>query len=110
MNKSIVCAILLTLFSCGANAKVSSMQCKDKALKEASKLLAYYSEEDDRAIIDDKVTPLAQIKNPQNNKQIFDVLETWGYIFKGKYRIRIIYASNLDCALMGEEILEYADL
>jgi len=60
--------------------------------------------------IDNKVTPLNQIKNPQNASRIFDALEIWGYIYKGKYRMRLIYSTELDCTLMGEEILEYADL
>ncbi|QKJ86812.1 hypothetical protein PMPD1_1862 [Paramixta manurensis] len=86
------------------------MTCKENALKDARKLLSFYRNNDERITIDDKVTPLAQTANPQNPSQKFDVLETWGYIYKGKYRMRFSYYSGLDCTLMGEEILEYADL
>jgi len=37
------------------------------------------------------------------------VLEVWGHIYKGQYRMRLIYArSPKDCVLVGQEILEYA--
>ena len=40
----------------------------------------------------------------------FDVLEVWGHIYKGDYRMRFIYAQIKDsCTLMGEEILEASD-
>jgi hypothetical protein len=35
----------------------------------------------------------------------------WGSIYKGDYRMRLIYyVSGNDCTLMGQEILEYASL
>jgi len=101
--------ILATFNSWGAMEK-SSLTCQDSALKDAQKLLSFYRDNDDRISIDKKVTPLAKIKNPQDGTQKFDVLETWGYIYKGKYRMRFMYYSDVDCTLMGEEILEYADL
>jgi hypothetical protein len=39
------------------------------------------------------------------------VLEVWGHIYKGRYRMRLIYHPLAgECVLMGQEILEYADL
>jgi hypothetical protein len=39
------------------------------------------------------------------------VLEVWGYIYKGRYRMRFIYFHfGKSCILMGQEILEYAKL
>jgi len=39
------------------------------------------------------------------------VLEVWGSIYKGNYRMRLIYhVAGKDCTLMGQEILEYASL
>ncbi|KGT95875.1 hypothetical protein NG99_01670 [Erwinia typographi] len=102
--------VMLTAFSSFAATNKSSMTCKDSALRDAKKLLSFYRDNDDRISIDDKVTPRPQIKNPQNASQTFDVLETWGYIYKGKYRMRLTYYSAIDCTLMGEDILEYADL
>lgn len=99
---------LLATSSTYAAMESSSLACKTEALKEAHKLLSFYRDNDDRIAIDDKVTPLAKIKNPANEKQLFDVLETWGYIYKGRYRMRLIFSA--DCTLMGEEILEYATL
>jgi len=38
-------------------------------------------------------------------------VEVWGYVYKGQYRMRFIYAQPpQNCVLMGQEILEYADL
>lgn len=110
-----ILALLSILVSAGghAAAQVSSLTCKDEALKDSKKLLSFYRDNDDRIEIDDNVTPLAKIKNPANAKQHFDVLETWGYIYKGKYRMHLIYYTSpgdSDCVLMGEEILEYANL
>ena len=55
---------------------------------------------------------LAPIRNPANRTQRFDVLELWGHVYKGRFRIRLIYAQGpgSECVLMGQEILEYADL
>jgi hypothetical protein len=51
------------------------------------------------------------MRNPANRKQLLDVLQVWGYIYKGQYRMRFIYARLPgECLLMGQEILEYADL
>ena len=52
---------------------------------------------------------VAPIRNPSNRAQRFDVLEVWGHIYKGDYRMRFIYAqTQKECVLMGQEILEYA--
>ncbi|MFC0139154.1 hypothetical protein ACFFJN_02930 [Erwinia mallotivora] len=49
-------------------------------------------------------------KAPANASRKFDVLESSGYICKGKYRMRFTYYPEAERALMGEDILEYADL
>ncbi|WP_233268337.1 hypothetical protein [Pantoea sp. BAV 3049] len=107
---ALVISILTLLpLSVHASSGKSSLQCKKEALVEAKKLLSFYRDNDERIVIDDDVTPLTKIKNPENKKQIFDVLEVWGNIYKGKYRMRFLYYPD-DCLLMGEEILEYANL
>ncbi|AGN85298.1 hypothetical protein BBB57_17805 [Kosakonia sacchari] len=104
---------ILTLLLCAitfpslAAAKQSELTCKAQAITEANKLLAFYRDNDDRAEVDKDVTALAKMQNPENKSQYFDVLQTWGYIYKGKYRMRFIFLN--DCTLMGEEILEYAN-
>lgn len=110
-----ILALLSFLVSATSYAapQASALTCKNDALKESNKLLSFYSDNDNRMTVDDNVTPLAKIKNPANAKQHLDVLETWGYIHKGKYRMHLIYYTSpgdTDCVLMGEEILEYADL
>ena len=48
---------------------------------------------------------------PPTRAQRFDVLEVWGHIYKGDYRMRLIYARiPEECVLMGQEVLEYASL
>ncbi len=102
--------IMLMAFNSYASLPASSLACKDEAFKDAKKLLSFYRDNDDRIEIDDSIKPLARIKNPANKNQSFDVLEVWGTIYKGKYRMRLIYSTDSDCLLMGEEILEYANL
>lgn len=86
-------------------------KCEASAQQQAYKLLTFHFEiEDNRIEIDQKVKLLPAIKNPVG-KDFYDVLEVMGYIYKGRYRMRFIYAQNMDeCLLMGQEILEYADI
>jgi hypothetical protein len=60
--------------------------------------------------IDKTVKQLPAMRNPEDPAQSFKVLEIWGNIYKGRYRMRFIYfnSSATSCLLMGEEILEYA--
>lgn len=84
--------------------------CANDALKRAQSLLHFHFD-DERIDIAKSVKSLASIHNPANPKQLFDVLEVWGYIYKGQYRMRFIYAQfPQQCVLMGQEILEYAVL
>jgi hypothetical protein len=85
--------------------------CAAGAVPQARKLLAFHAGPDDRLAVDDAVKRLAPIRNPANRAQQFDVLELQGHIYKGQYRIRLIYAQvGGQCVLMGQEILEVADL
>ena len=72
----------------------------------------FHSDNDDRAHVDESsVRQLPSIVNPANKKQRFLVLETWGHIYKGNYRMRLIYyPMQKECVLMGQEILELANL
>ena len=86
-------------------------RCAGDALKQAAKLLAFHFGPDDRISVEKSVKVLAPIKNPAADKQTLDVLEVWGNIYKGRYRMRLIYAQMpSECVLMGQEILEYAKL
>ncbi len=84
--------------------------CGDSALVQAEKLLTFHFGHDDRVFIDPEVIPLPDIKNPVS-KDNYDVLEVWGYIYKGRYRMTFTYAQGVSgCLLMGQSILEYADV
>jgi hypothetical protein len=85
--------------------------CAAAATKQAARLLEFHSGPDDRMGVEKTVKVLSPIKNPVNKKQTFDVLEVWGNIYKGRYRMHLIYARiGNDCLLMGQEIIEFASL
>jgi len=103
------CAILL--FRGSMAYAGSAHHCSSAATEQARKLLAFHFGSDHRIEIDKFVKKLAPIHNPSNNKQLLDVLEVWGYIYKGQYRMRFIYAQLPgECILIGQEIMEYVDL
>jgi len=86
-------------------------RCAPAARAQAHKLLAFHVDGDDRIEIDTSVRTLLSMRNPANRLQRFDVLEVWGRIYKGQYRLRLIYARiPNECVLMGQEVLEYAGL
>jgi hypothetical protein len=109
MNR-IVTALALCAFSSIASA--SPPPCSSDAIAQARKLLVFhFGENDPRIEIDASVKELPSIRNPADAKQRFEVLEVWGCIFKGQYRMRLIYyVSGSGCLLMGQEILEQARL
>lgn len=85
--------------------------CAAAATQQAKRLLTFHIGPDDRIAIDDAVKVLAPIRNPANRHQMFDVLEVWGNVYKGQYRMHFIYAQTPgSCVLMGQEILEHASL
>ena len=107
--KFMLCVVLVLLGNL-AFAKPAH-HCSSAAAEQAQKLLVFHFGPDDRIEIDKAVKRLAPMRNPANKKQWFDVLEVWGYIYKGQYRMRFIYARLAnECVLMGQEILEHADL
>ena len=86
-------------------------RCAPAAREQAHKLLAFHVDGDDRIEIDTSVRTLLSMRNPANRLQRFDVLEVWGRIYKGQYRLRLIYARiPNECVLMGQEVIEYASL
>ena len=90
----------------------ADIPCAARALDRAKQLLTFHSGPDDRMTIDKTVKQLPSIRNPEDRAQTFNVLEVWGHIYKGRYRMRLIYFNSpaTSCLLMGEEILEYARL
>jgi len=93
------------------NASAAGPQCADPALAQASKLLAFHTNGDERAQVDSNVKPLPSLSNPANKAQKFLVLEVMGHVYKGEYRMRLLYYPlGKDCVLMGQEIIELASL
>jgi hypothetical protein len=102
---------IILMFSSSDVFAVSEHHCSEDARKQAAKLLEFHFGPDDRIAIDESVTVLTPLRNPVDKEQQFDVLEVWGYIYKGRYRMRLIYAQiPSECVLMGQEILEHARL
>jgi len=86
-------------------------RCAGAAIAQAEKLLRFHFGDDDRIAIDTAVQVLPSVRNPANSNQRFDVLQVWGRIYKGEYRMRLIYARLPgQCLLMGQEVLEHASL
>ena len=84
--------------------------CAADARTRALKLLRFHNDGDNRATIDPaslrKIGTVASLVG----KRRFDVLEIWGSVYKGEYRMRLIYANPAGmCVLMGEEIFEHSD-
>jgi hypothetical protein len=85
--------------------------CASAAVEQAKKLLTFHFGSDNRIEIDKSARTLAPIRNPAARTQRLDVLEVWGSVYKGQYRMRFIYAQvPKECVLVGQEILEYASL
>ena len=100
----------LLLLSLMGPCYAADIPCASRAVDRAKQLLTFHSGADDRMTIDETVKQLPSIRNPENPAQSFQVLEAWGYIYKGRYRMRFLYFNSraTSCLLMGEEILEYA--
>ena len=82
-------------------------ECAERGIYQAKSLLEFHFGPDDRIDIDENVTVLPPIKNPSNKKEKFDVLEFFGSINRGSYRIRLLYAPTRGtCVLVGQEVLE----
>ncbi len=102
--------VLLSLIGFCSFCHAADIPCASRTIDRAKQLLTFHSGAADRMTIDKTVKQLPSIRNPENPAQSFQVLEIWGYIYKGRYRMRFIYFNSpaTSCLLMGEEILEYA--
>jgi len=102
--------VFLALTGICSFCETSGPPCAAGAKDRANKLLNFHSGPDDRLMIDKTAKELPSMRNPEDPKQRFEVLEVWGYIYKARYRMRFIYYNSptTRCLLMGEEILEYA--
>jgi len=111
MKKPICALIVGVLLGISGFSHAAAPECSAPAIEQARKLLSFHADGDDRIAIDKAVKELPSLKNPANEQQRFQVLEVWGYIYKARYRMRLIYAPmGGSCTLMGQEVLEYAKL
>lgn len=89
----------------------SEPRCSKDAITQAKELLTFHVGEDDRMEIDSVASERPSVRNPANKKQMFQVLEVGGQIYRGHYRMRFLYYPiGNSCLLMGQEILELADI
>lgn len=86
--------------------------CAADARTQAPKLLAFHFGPDERIAVDTSVKVLSPIRNPANKSQRLEVLEIWGAIYKGRYRMRFLFGRLAagECVLVGQEILEHTKL
>jgi hypothetical protein len=102
-------ALAVFVFASASVCEAKTPSCEKQATEDARKLLNFHSDGDERIEIDSNVKKLHPIKNPAAPSQKFDVYEVWGQIYKGTYRMRLIYyPMDASCVLMGQEILEFA--
>lgn len=103
--------LALSILAVSGASQAADHTCAADAKEHALQLLLLHTDNDDRSEIDSQVKVLPSLKNPANAKQRFDVLEVMGYVYKGEYRMRMIYAQMPgSCLLMGQEILGLASL
>lgn len=97
-----------------ANA-APSHSCSSDAVARAKELLVFYRHPDETGFagqwsVDEKANKIGTVRAIYGKRR-YDVLEVWGNVYKGRYRMRFIYALvGGKCELMGEEILEDANL
>ena len=109
MRKLLFVLLLVTTGLCQAGVQE---ECAADSKERARKLLGFHFGSDEDFSIHDKVEALPPLRNPANKKQMLDVLEVWGFLYKGQYRMRFIYfhGKNTPCLLVGQEILEFAKI
>jgi hypothetical protein len=111
MTRLVAAVLLAAACATNAPAQAAEHHCAADAREQARRLLVFHTETDRPVQIDEDVRVLPSLANPAAPKQRFDVLETWGHLYKAKYRIRLLYAQVPGpCVLMGQEILEHARL
>ena len=112
-NCSLPFVLLLVLLSgllSIADVQAAS-QCGEQARAQAERLLAFHVGPDDRISIRTEVEQLDSVPNPGAPEETLQHLEVWGDIYKGRYRMRFLYADVYDgCLLMGQSIMEFAEL
>jgi hypothetical protein len=93
----------------------SAHECEDDALQCGNALLKLHFGDDESfaklpVYVDETSVEVLKPIRALAGKGKFDVLEVWGYVYKGEYRRHFIYAQIPgECVLMGQEIIEFSD-
>ena len=106
MANALLLAAALTMTSGRQPSK-----CVADARTQALKLLLFHVDGDERAAIEpDSARQIGTVASLTGRRR-FDVIEVYGNVYKGHYRMRLIYAHLPGtCVLMGQEIFELSDL
>jgi hypothetical protein len=95
------------LLMCGVASAQQTHPCAATAIKQARALLLFHHGVDVNLGVDDTTKVMPPVRNPADPKQLLDVLEVNGYIYRTRYRMRLIYKRPVsNCSLMGQEVLE----
>lgn len=114
MTKMTGTLLLLALGALQSPADVHAApahRCAADAIKRALALLVFHSGGDSNVGVEQAVQVRPPLRNPVDRRQLFDVLEVQGYVYRADYQMRLIYARVPGtCALMGQEIIELSRL
>jgi hypothetical protein len=114
MKVSAICTLLVLINSAifASPQPVKQHRCASDAVELAKKLVSFHVGPLDHSIdINREVITLAPMRNPASPAQRLDVLEVWGSVYKGNFRMRFTYIrhkSITECVMVGQEILNYA--
>ena len=103
-----------TVFGAPAGAS-SSHRCAADAVTQSKRFLTFYLHLDEAGAaeswsVDDSASQIGSVQAIRGTQR-YHVLEVWGRVYKGHYRMRFLYAlTDGACTLMGEEIMEDAIL
>jgi hypothetical protein len=104
--------VLLLLASATLAAAQTPHPCAGDAVARATALLKLHLDDAELAksiAVDASAKSLPAVKALKGSGR-FDVLETWGHLYKADYRLRFLYAQiKGSCVLMGQEIIEASD-
>lgn len=102
----------LVLSSLATSALAKPLNCFDKALEAAPKLVQFHFGELDGFQLEvDKgsLKNLKPLRNPADPSENLTVVEVWATIYKGNYRTRFLFSTkSASCLLVGQELLEVA--
>lgn len=105
-------ALLVLAFAGVADgSRADTVPCAGQALAQAPELLRFHHGEAVPVHVDETVRSRPRIRNPGNRAQKLDVVEVTGNIYRASYRMRFLFFVDAgQCVLVGQEILEHANL